>query len=218
MNTKLGNHIAEQPTSMFHFGGFRRSEFDKRGRLNLRARSMATFSPTNFGNQALKGSASKTLPPSSSDMVTTLTNRFLNSWGMFFPISSLELLRSKSWRAPANSVTESSDSSYTLATEVTNGVSPTRENSAYRKVGESFHAKRVWKASVDECMFCLAVKQLGPREAMWLAAKFHWKCQRPLQALNAMLNGHGRSYTKQSAKTGQLSGESASSRKRSSGA
>jgi hypothetical protein len=86
------------------------------------------------------------------------------------------------------------------------------------------HLSGIWKAlhlvsfstaSLDELSLLSTVATVGLERAIDLASKHKWKCQRPLQALRAMMNGHGKSYTKQSAKTRQASGSPASSRKRS---
>ena len=67
----------------------------------------------------------------------------------------------------------------------------------------------------DEVMFLLCVRDFGLKTATFLATRFHWKHQRPLQALLAMTNESGRSCTKQNAGPRPLSNFPASSRKRS---
>ena len=64
----------------------------------------------------------------------------------------------------------------------------------------SFHFPKMENASSDEIMFLLSVREFGLKPAMWLAAKFHWKYQRPLQALRAKANASGRSYTSKAKK------------------
>src|SRR5271157_777994 len=63
-------------------------------------------------------------------------------------------------------------------------------------------------SSVEERMFVLIFMDYGLSKAADLAAKFHWKCQRPLRELR------GRNYSARSAKRKPLSGSPASSRKR----
>ncbi|SRR6266702_826696 len=70
--------------------------------------------------------------------------------------------------------------------------------------------------SNHDAIFLLCARDFGLKTAEWLAAKFHWQCQRPLQALSAMLNGPGRNCNARSAKRKLLSGSPVSSKKRSS--
>lgn len=80
------------------------------------------------------------------------------------------------------------------------------------------HFLNVVNPTTDEIFFLLCVRGLGLKVATFLAAKFQMKCQRPLQALRAMMNARGRNYSVRNAKRKLPSGSSASSRKRSSGA
>ena len=82
-----------------------------------------------------------------------------------------------------------------------------------------FHLLRSFKPefSWDECMF-LFLSLDGLRRAIYLAPIFHWRYQRPLQALLAAMNARDRNYSARNAKRKPLSGSSVSSRKRSSGA
>jgi hypothetical protein len=70
-------------------------------------------------------------------------------------------------------------------------------------------------SSPDELIFLRAAVNLGFDLAVYLAAKHHWKCQRPLQALRAELNEYDRSYNARSAKRKLPSNSPTSSRKRS---
>ncbi len=54
--------------------------------------------------------------------------------------------------------------------------------------------------SSSELIFILTAQEQGIRRAIFLASIFHWKFQRPLQALLAAMNEPGKSYTKRSAK------------------
>jgi len=87
-----------------------------------------------------------------------------------------------------------------------------------RFLWEFIHSLKNTKASSDELMFCSVVDSLGITRAIYLAAKFHWKCQRPLRALLGGKNGRDRNYGARSAKRKRLSGSPSVSRKRSSGA
>src|ERR1700686_2994927 len=79
----------------------------------------------------------------------------------------------------------------------------------------SHFRNRDMASSRDELIFLRAAVSLGFTRAADLAAIHHWKCQRPLQALLAVLNESDRNCNVQSAKRKPLSGSSASSRKRS---
>ena len=81
-------------------------------------------------------------------------------------------------------------------------------------VCSAFHLLNNSKASLDDILFIAVSQQFGANAAIFLADKFHLKCQRPLRALRAMMSGHGKSYTKQSAKTRQPSDSPASSKNR----
>jgi hypothetical protein len=70
--------------------------------------------------------------------------------------------------------------------------------------------------STDERM-CLLEAIGGVNRAIFLAAIHRWKLRRPLQELLAAMSECGKNYTPRSATHKQLSGSSASSRKRSSG-
>ena len=74
------------------------------------------------------------------------------------------------------------------------------------------------KLSVDECMFILHIYNWGIIQAKRIAALSGYKLQRPLPELLAMTSELDRNYSARSAKRKPLSGSSASSRKRSSGA
>ena len=50
--------------------------------------------------------------------------------------------------------------------------------------------------SSDEIMFALVSEKFGLTTATRLAAKYGWKCHRPLRELRAMLNEQGKGYTK----------------------
>jgi DUF1365 family protein len=60
-----------------------------------------------------------------------------------------------------------------------------------------FHLLKNDKAvsTSQEIIFLLCARAFGISEANSLAAKFHWKCQRPLRALRTMVDGQGRSYS-----------------------
>jgi hypothetical protein len=77
------------------------------------------------------------------------------------------------------------------------------------------HALNVAHPTSEEAMFITVVKQHGFPAAEFAAAKLHWRCQRPLQALFAMMNAHGRNYSVRRVKHKLPLGPSASSRKRS---
>jgi len=144
------------------------------------------------------GSASSILPPSSSRIPTALVNRFLKAWGRFSPTSRVAPFRSK-WRmCPiAYSVRMSPDNSYTTASDVLNADSPIKRNSPYKETSFVFHPLKVRRTSIDEDMFCLTVKSLGPEAAIYFAAAFRWKCERPLRTLRGMMNERqDRRYTK----------------------
>lgn len=70
--------------------------------------------------------------------------------------------------------------------------------------------------SSDEMTFLLWVRNFGLKLATFLAARFHLRHRRPLQALHAMMNESGKNYSARSAKRRPLSGALVSSRKRSS--
>jgi hypothetical protein len=70
-------------------------------------------------------------------------------------------------------------------------------------------------SSNEERIFALSVLNFGPKIAIDLAARFRWKCQRPLQGLRAMMNERGKNYSGKSAKRKRPSGSPASLKKRS---
>jgi len=65
-------------------------------------------------------------------------------------------------------------------------------------------------ASSDESFFLLLVWNFGFKLATFLAAKFRLQCQRPSQALLAMMNVDGRNYSARNAKHKPPSGAGAS--------
>lgn len=73
----------------------------------------------------------------------------------------------------------------------------------------------IFRASSDEMRFMEFYLSFGWKTATYLATKFHWKCQRPLQALRAMMNERGKNYSGKSAKRKRPSGSPASLKKRS---
>jgi len=77
----------------------------------------------------------------------------------------------------------------------------------------SRHFAKIKNASADEMFVMQLALSFGPKEATALATKWNLKLRPPLRELLAGMNGHGKSYTKQSAKTRQPSGSPASSRK-----
>lgn len=79
-----------------------------------------------------------------------------------------------------------------------------------------FQRFKIENPSADEAMFLLAIETFGTKLATFLAAKFHWKVQRPLRALSAMTNEPDKSYTRRSTKARPLSDSPTSSRKHSS--
>ena len=81
-----------------------------------------------------------------------------------------------------------------------------------------FHSRSIANPSFDELMFLACLSEFGPELSMRLPATLHWKCQRPLRALRAVMNELDRNCSGQSAKRKPLSGSPAVSRKRSSGA
>jgi hypothetical protein len=85
----------------------------------------------------------------------------------------------------------------------------------FKKVSEVFHLRNFSNISADERIFLFSVYLDGFKEAEHLATTLHWKCQRPLRALGAMMYRCGKSYTKRGAKHKPLSGAKVSSRKRS---
>jgi len=89
----------------------------------------------------------------------------------------------------------SPDSSYTTASDVLNADSPAKRNCPYKETF-LFHPLKVRRTSIDEDMSCLTVKSLGPEAAIYFAAAFCWKCERPLRELRAMMNGRGKGYNK----------------------
>src|SRR5882724_2010857 len=70
----------------------------------------------------------------------------------------------------------------------------------------SRHFAKIKNASADEMFVMQLTLSFGPKEATVLATKWNLKLRPPLQELLAGMNGRGRSYTKQSAKTRQPSG------------
>ena len=75
----------------------------------------------------------------------------------------------------------------------------------------------IQNATPEEISFIHLTFLIGLLEAENLAAKLHWRCQRPLQALHAMMSVPAQNCNVQSAKHTPLSGSPVSSRKRSSG-
>ena len=65
------------------------------------------------------------------------------------------------------------------------------ENVTESEFSSSIHLRIKPCASRDEVIFLLTARQFGIPIAKRLAAKFHWQCQRPLQALLAMMNERG---------------------------
>jgi len=80
----------------------------------------------------------------------------------------------------------------------------------------SLHLSRIHNATPDEISFMHLTSLLGLNTATVLAAKFHWKYQRPLQVLREVTNARGRNYSARSAKRKRLSSSQAASKKRSS--
>jgi hypothetical protein len=78
------------------------------------------------------------------------------------------------------------------------------------------HVLNIPNASALEIRVLELVIMLGLPTVERIAAIFHWRCQRPLRALRAMMNGRARNYSERSAKRKQLLGSSASLKKRSS--
>ena len=85
-----------------------------------------------------------------------------------------------------------------------------------REVAGAIHFSNFDNASQDELTFLASVAAHGSKRAIDLAAKLHWRCQRPLRALRAMMSVPSRNCSGKSAKRKPLSGSRASSRKRSS--
>src|SRR5712692_2452493 len=83
---------------------------------------------------------------------------------------------------------------------------PLSERSMWSRADSFFHLLMTNRASSDEIVFIITAERFGLNAATDLAAKFQWQCQRPLQALLAMLSGFDKSYTKQSATRKPLSG------------
>ena len=54
-------------------------------------------------------------------------------------------------------------------------------------------------SSVEERMFVLTFMDCGLSRAAEVAAKFQWRCQRPLRALRAVMNERGKKYSAQNA-------------------
>lgn len=122
-------------------------------------------------------------------------------------------------RPRTRSTKESSVSEDTSTRPSTVPSIPLTDITSRTKVDSSWNFLNTSMASpIEERMFVLAVKNFGPKTAVTLAAKFHWKCQRPLQELRAAMNARGKNYSARSAKRKRPSGVAASSRKRSSGA
>jgi hypothetical protein len=57
-----------------------------------------------------------------------------------------------------------------------------------KAVGKLLQLRNIENASSDELMFLAYIPVFGPTQAIALAAKLHLKCQRPLQALRAMMS------------------------------
>jgi len=54
-----------------------------------------------------------------------------------------------------------------------------------------FQFLRISNPSADDIMFTLCVREFGFTTALWLGAKFQWKCQRSSRALCTLMWGHG---------------------------
>ena len=94
-------------------------------------------------------------------------------------------------------------------------VDPLSVSSTAKWEDSFFHLLMTNRASSDEIVFIITAEWFGLNAAIDLATKFHWRCQRPLQALRAMLSEPGKSYTKRSATRKLPLGSPASSRRRS---
>jgi hypothetical protein len=67
-------------------------------------------------------------------------------------------------------------------------------------VSDFFHLRNFLNATSDEAIFLVSAYFNGPSEAEHLSNTLHWKCQRPLRALCAMMNESGKGYTKRGTK------------------
>jgi hypothetical protein len=70
-------------------------------------------------------------------------------------------------------------------------------------------------SSCDELIFLRIAANFGFPAATQLAAKYRWQCQRPLQALRAAIDAHGKNCSVQNAASKRPSNSPASSKRRS---
>lgn len=125
-------------------------------------------------------SAKVTRLPSPSNTSTIVTKRFLVTWGRFSPLS----------KTAPDKVKLSVDSPGTERIKVSSSASTTRADgkSSRSPLGDTRNTY-----SMD------LLNRFGPEATIWVATKFHWKCQRPLRELRAMMRERG--YTKQDSET-----------------